>query len=303
MPHFLKIWLLILAFTSPFALQAQLENYPDTLVPGRLSKVIISESAFYVGGLSFLSFIWYKDHERVPFHYYNDNPGWLQLDKAGHFYAAYYQSYFGYEALRWAGLSRKKALIYGAPLGLILQTPIEIFDGLFEGYGFSKGDMVANAAGPLLFLGQELLFEDQLVKPKFSYSPSGYAKYREGTLGSNHMESFFMDYNGHTYWLSTNLKSIWPKSRLPAWLNVAVGYSGNGMLGEFDNPEYYRGEALPSFSRDRQYIFSLDIDLVRIPTRSKFLRGLFKHLNKLKVPAPAIQWNATDRWKVHGIYF
>jgi hypothetical protein len=40
-----------------------------------LASAIITQSTIYVGGISFLGFIWYKDHERVPFHYYNDAKG------------------------------------------------------------------------------------------------------------------------------------------------------------------------------------------------------------------------------------
>ena len=35
---------------------------------------------------------------------------------------------------------------------------------------------------------------------KFSYSPSGYPKYHS-ILGENELERFFLDYNGHTYFM------------------------------------------------------------------------------------------------------
>jgi len=59
-------------------------------------------------------------------------------------------------------------LIYGGMLGFMLQAPIEILDGMYEGWGFSWGDMAANAAGSGLVIGQELLFNEQVVKYKFS---------------------------------------------------------------------------------------------------------------------------------------
>ena len=43
------------------------------------------------------------------------------------------------------------------------------------------------------------------------------------------------DYNGQTYWLSANLKSFFPGSNIPPWLNVAIGYGADGMFGGFEN--------------------------------------------------------------------
>ena len=278
-------------------------QYLDTIQPKRLRKVIISESAFYLSGNAFLQYIWYKDHERVPFQFYNDNKGYLQIDKCGHASGAYQYSRKGSDALRWAGVSHKKALWYGGPLGLILQTPIEVFDGIYEGYGFSKGDMVANAAGSALFMLQQGLLKDQTVKMKFSYSPSPYAKINPRGLGDTHLERFFMDYNGHTYWLSANFKQISGIKKMPAWFNVAVGYSGNGMLSEFSNRNYYNGVYIQPVERYRQWFFSLDVDMSKIKTKRKFLKGLFSVLNAVKIPFPALEYSRVNQFKLNPIYF
>ena len=111
-----------------------------------------------------------------------------------------------------------------ATLGLILQTPIEIMDGIYEGYGFSWGDMAANTFGSALVLGQELLFKEQLVKYKFSYWESVYSRKANGYLGTNSFDRIFNDYNGHTYWLSCPINKILPNKITPDWLNIAVGY-------------------------------------------------------------------------------
>jgi uncharacterized protein YfiM (DUF2279 family) len=113
--------------------------------------------------------VWYRDRDRVPFHFFNDIAAYLQVDKAGHAFGAYVQSYAGYHWLRHAGLSRSSALLYGGGLGVILQAPIEVMDGIHEGWGFSWGDMAANAAGSALVVGQELLLSEQFIKFKFSY--------------------------------------------------------------------------------------------------------------------------------------
>lgn len=277
-------------------------DYPDSVIRSRLTFVASVEAATYVGGLSYLGFVWYKDHDRVPFHFYNDNRGYLQMDKMGHAFSAYEESYHSYYALRWAGLSKKKALLFGAPMGLLLQTPIEIFDGLYEGWGFSWGDMAANTAGAALFGLQELVWDEQRILMKFSYSPSGYPKYHH-SLGETASEQFFLDYNGHTYWLSGNLKSFTGIERLPNWLNLAVGYSGNGMINEFDNPTTYKGQPFPHLDRYRQWLLSLDVDLTRIKTNKQWLASILKFVNIIKIPFPALEINRIDGLKFRPLYF
>jgi hypothetical protein len=220
----------------------------------------------------------------------------------GHAYSAYQQSYASYYALRKAGASKKKALWYGGTMGLIFQTPIEIFDGLYEGWGFSWSDMLANTLGSALLISQEALFDEQILLMKFSYAPSPYAAYYP-PLGEKPLEQFFYDYNGHTYWLSGNLKKMTGLEIFPNWLNIAVGYSGNGMLKEFENPAFYRGEVLPYFSRDRQFLLSLDVDFTRIPTQKKWLRVIFRAANMIKVPFPAIEYNKSEGFVMRAFYF
>jgi uncharacterized protein YfiM (DUF2279 family) len=279
------------------------DKSPLTVNKGKLRTAIITQSAFYVGGMSYLQFIWYKDHDRVPFHFYDDSKGYLQIDKMGHTYGAYLESYISYKWLRNSGLSKKKSLLYGGTMGIILQTPIEIFDGMYEGWGFSWSDMAANTAGSLLLIGQEILFDEQLVRYKFGFKRSEYAKLSNGYLGNNSLESLFLDYNGHTYWLSTNLNNLVWKDRIPSWINIAVGYSANGMYGEFKNKTSYKGVPIPPTDRYRQFFLSPDIDWTKIPTNSAFLKVLFQALNFVKLPAPALEINGKGKIKGHLIYY
>lgn len=277
-------------------------SYPDTVNTKRLASTVATEVGSYITGLSFLSFIWYKDQERVPFHFYDDSKGYLQMDKAGHAYGAYRQSYSAYYALRWAGVSKKKALIYGGPIGLIFQTPIEVFDGLYEGWGFSWPDMAANTLGAVLFTTQEALFDEQVVLVKFSYSPSIYPDYHT-KLGESHIERFFLDYNAHTYWLSGNLNRITSCEKIPPWLNVAFGYSANGMISEFDNPDFYNGQPFPYLERYRQYLLSLDIDFSKIPAKRKWVQKALRTINLIKIPFPALEIDSNGSVKFKPLYF
>jgi hypothetical protein len=139
-----------------------------------LFRALTFTGVYYAGAMIVLQNTWYHDREVVPFHFFNDNKGYLQVDKFGHAFGAYVESYIGYHLLLNSGVPKTKALLYGGSLGLVLQTPIEIMDGIHEGWGFSWGDMAANAIGSGLVIGNELLFHEQVVKYKFSYSESSY---------------------------------------------------------------------------------------------------------------------------------
>ena len=273
-----------------------------SLEKGRLTGVIAGASALYIGSMAYLQYVWYTDHERVPFEFYNDLGGYNQIDKFGHIYGSYLESYIGFHSLLWAGVSRKKAVIYGGSLGFIMQLPIEIWDGMYEGWGFSWSDAGANALGSLLVIGQELAFQEQIVKYKFTFSPSPYAGQANGYLG-NGFNQLFYDYNGHTYWLSTGINQVIRNNLIPEWVNFAIGYSAGGMFGEFENKTQYKGVTIPATERYRQFLFSLDIDFCKIPTRNKNLKRLFNSMFMIKVPFPAIEINTKGQLKFHPLYY
>ena len=288
-------------------LLAQYLAYPDTLHPRRLRNSLIAEGAFVAGGLTVLYANWYRDKARVPFHFYDDAKGYQQVDKVGHAYGAYLYSSIGYRSLRRAGVPKTRALWYGGGLGMYLQTPIEIFDGLYEGWGFSWSDMGANAFGTGLVVSQEALLDEQVVRMKFSFTRSSYAREGFGYLGDSFFGSLLNDYNGHTYWLSTGVhrwltEVRFGESRLavPKWPNVAVGYGANGMYGEFENRRTYRGNRLPEVERYRQFYLALDVDWTQIPTRSPFLRGVLEALSYVKVPLPTLEYNTSGGGEWRG---
>ncbi|MEN8248363.1 MAG: DUF2279 domain-containing protein [Bacteroidota bacterium] len=302
MKNIIVLFILISLSVQSFAQQST--ESADSIDRKKLLTTAGIETGFYIAGISFLNFVWYKDHDRVPFHFYDDSKGWMQMDKGGHSYAAYKESYFGYHALRAAGVNKKKSLIYGGSLGFILQAPIEVLDGMYEGYGFSWPDIAANTLGVSIFIVQEAVFDEQVVLMKFSYYPSIYPDYYPYYLGETELASFFMDYNAHTYWLSANLKKITGIHKLPPWLNIAFGYSANGMIAEFKNPTRYpNGDPFPYLERYRQFVFSLDIDFTRIPTKRKWVKGVFTAINLIKVPFPALEINKVDGLRFRYLYY
>ena len=165
--------------------------------------------------------------------------------------------------------------------------------GFSSQWGFSWGDFGANTAGSLLAVGQALAWDEQRMVMKYSFQQSDYATYRPQLLGKNVQENMLKDYNGQTYWLSVNLSSFMKKeTKFPSWLNVAVGYGGEGMTGGDFNPPYIDDDGNQIyFKRYRQVYISFDADLTRIKTKSKFLKTLFETIGFIKLPAPSIEFN------------
>lgn len=291
---------LLLVITS----RAQFFAPSDTLNTPRLTAVTITAGAGYVASVIGLNELWYSDYPHSNFHFFNDNSSWLQMDKLGHSLTTYQLGRYGYEALRWSGLSNKKSIWIGGGFGLLFMTSIEIMDGYSEQWGFSNGDMLANLGGTALFVTQQAVWNEQRMALKFSYSKSEYAQYRPEVLGTGGIESMLKDYNGQTIWLSVNPSSFSRSEvKFLPWLNVALGYGADGMLGGDFNPSVNEDNLpLPQFDRSRQFYLSLDIDLSRINTRSHLLKTVFSVIGFVKVPSPTLELTRGDLiW--HWLYF
>lgn len=275
----------------------------DSLNPKRLKTVLISEGVIYAGSMTGLYVLWYKDYPTTSFHFFNDNAEWLQMDKVGHGVTSYYIGKSGYEVLKWSGVDRKKAIWYGGSLGLVLQTTVEIFDGFSSQWGASWGDLAANFSGSGLFVGQQLLWDEQRILLKYSFHQSDYWQYRPNLLGENLPQNILKDYNGQTYWLSANIASfLGEETKFPKWLNFAIGYGADGMTGAFSNETCVTCDQL-FIPRIRQYYVSLDVDLTRIKTKSKLLNTVFGTIGFIKIPFPTVEFNSSGDVTFKPLYF
>ncbi|MBW6497785.1 MAG: YfiM family protein [Bacteroidales bacterium] len=273
-------------------------EYPDSVMRNRALISVGGMATTYTGMILFMEYIWYRGKTRAPFHFYNDNGHWLQMDKRGHAFSGFHESSTAYHALRWAGYPKKTALWFGGSMGFFLQAPVDIWDGFYEGYGFSWGDIAANAAGAAMFVTQEAIWDEQFIRLKFSYSPSGYSHYNPVELGETPIKSFFLDYNGHTYWVSGSINRLTGIEAFPAWLCISIGQSAGGMTDrEFNLPEY------PHVERYRQYFLSLDVDVAQMNIKNPYLRGFLYLFNVLKFPAPALEYNRINGFRVRPIYY
>lgn len=268
----------------------------DTLNISRRNTVLITEASLATLTLVGLNQLWYADYPKSKFHTLNDNEEWLQMDKLGHVFSSYQLGRVGADVLNWSGVSKKNQLIYGATLGFGFLTVVEVFDGFSQEWGFSWGDIAANAAGTGLYVGQELLWKEQRIVLKYSFHRTQYAAQRPDKLGSGLTEEFLKDYNGQTYWLSFNMSSFFKDSKIPKWLNIALGYGADGMLTGTNTH-------LSNYDRGRQYYLSLDVDLTRIKTNSHVLKTLFSVFNTIKIPFPALEINEKNGVKLHAVYF
>ena len=295
--HNSKLTVLLLLFAFSLTAFSQ-ENDSLKDVKKNIGIVIGTEAALYAGTMTGLYYLWYADYNQGKFPLHNDNSNWLQMDKGGHATSAYYIGSLGYEALRLAGCNEKKSTLYGAPIGFVFLTTVEIFDGLSSGWGFSWGDMVANALGTGLFMGQQALWHEQRISMKYSYHNTQFPQYCPQLLGTTLPEKMLKDYNGQTIWMSFNIKSLFldKNSKFPTWINIALGYSGNGMTHSTYNPT-------PDFIRTRQFVLSPDIDLTRIPVKNKFLKTTLKVLSFIKIPMPALMLDSQGKFSAYWLYF
>ncbi len=263
------------------------------------------------GTLVVLNQAWYAGYPRSSFHFFNDNSEWLQMDKVGHVWSAYHQSRLSFATWQWAGVSRRKQLLLGGMSGVVFQGVIETLDGFSSQWGWSWGDFSANVLGSGLFVSQQLLWNEQRIGIKwgfYSQRPEDMILRQRYTelYGSTLAERLLKDYNGQTYWLSLNMRSFMKESRIPVWLNVAIGYGADGMWGARENKWV---DAITSvvvdrsdIARVRQFYLSPDIDFTRIPTDRKWLKKVFFALNAFKLPAPALEYDGRH-FKINALSF
>ena len=269
---------------------------------GRLVGVVAGTAVLYALSTYVLSKTWYT--RRVPFHTFDDRAEWLQMDKVGHATTAYAISRGEYELFRWSGVPARTATLTGGAIALLFQSTIEIFDGHSEGWGFSKGDMVANLAGTALFVGQQVGWTDQKISLRYGYTHSIYPPYRPELLGRSRIAQLLKDYNGQQYWLSVNLAAVLPVGpSFPPWLNLDMCYSGSGLTGGSANPPLYGADGQPLiFRRVRQFYLGPGVDLARLAPAGSTGRMLLGTTQFIKLPSPSLEFNPREGWRWHPLW-
>ncbi len=276
-----------------------------------MRTVAIASVAGYSAAMVGLYAAWYKDYPQSKFHTFNDNAEWLQIDKIGHAYSAYAESKASMEIWRLTGIDRKKRILIGGFSGAAYQTVIETLDGFSSQWGWSWGDFTANIFGSGLLVAQEFAWDEQRIQFKFSFHRKNYddatlTARSDELFGKSSAERFLKDYNGQTYWLSANLKSFFPESRIPAWVQLSVGTGAEGLFGARSNtgkgsagfPDFYR----PDVQRYRQWYLAPDINLSKIKTKKKGIKLMLNVLSIVKIPAPSLEFS-NSKFRFNFIHF
>lgn len=323
------VFIILLTITGQLSAQSDLPllslRMADTLHKPRLIAINTSGAVFYTGATLGLATIWYAGYERSGFHLFNDLGEWNDMDKVGHFTAAMIETNWAFRCELWAGLERRKAMWTAIGIGSLFQATIEILDGFSTKWGFSIPDMAMNTAGVAVFGLQEHFWQEQRMIMKFSSYRKPYSSVQYTSMdgassispreratdlfGESWQAIFLKDYNAQTLWASVNIKSFMKNksSKLPGWLNIAVGYGSQNMFGGFKN-EWSDEDVIYSFPNDlfpryRQYYLSFDIDLTRIKTKSPFVKTLLGILNCVKIPSPTLEYNTLGQLKFHPLFF
>lgn len=291
MKHTLLSLLLVLAFCPLWAQQAN-----DSLAIRNAKIVAISDAALYAGSMVGLNHLWFKDCQWIGMHTINDNGDWLQMDKFCHSTTAYHTCLLGDESMRLAGLNSQQSAIYGGAFSLLFMTSIELMDAGYEDWGFSWGDMAADVGGIALYTTQQLLWDEQRISLKYSFHPTEYAQYNPEELGHNLISQSLKDYNGITIWATFNIKELLldSESSFPEWITVDFGYGAKGMVAPLPTTD---------FDRVRQFYLAPGIDLAKLPVENRYLKALLRALSFIKLPTPALEYNASDKFVWHWLYF
>ncbi len=283
------------AFGEQAPLHKKDSFFVNALEPLEKRKKLVNRMTLggYALGAAYLGVVWYAKEDLTHFHFFDDSREWQQMDKAGHVFGGYHASRWMIDLYKWSGYSKKKAIWKGATVGFLAMSSIEVLDGFGKKWGASVYDVGANALGSGLAVLNQGVWNENRLQLKVSYRSSSYARdpAHEDLFGSNFGSRFLKDYNGQTLWLSVRLHSFLPegsfKDVYPPWLNVAVGYGAEGMIGGYGQEEW-------EIIREREFrqaYLSLDIDFTQIPTQSGLLRSMFSVLNMFRLPLPALEFD------------
>ena len=99
----------------PFLRYANMPN------KGRIIGVSAVGGVGYTAGMAAVSRLWYAQYPQTSFHFFNDNSGWLQIDKVGHAWTAYSEALLAARLYRWAGVKSNTSAWIGFGLGNLFQ--------------------------------------------------------------------------------------------------------------------------------------------------------------------------------------
>ena len=256
--------------------------------------------AFIVQHEMQMNTIW---QNQTAFKFQDDALEELWLDKFGHFYGVYANSYLFREILLATGFGWNAANNWGAILGTLYSGYVEVLDGFGEQWGFSPSDFLANCAGGLFFAAQNYFPALQNITPKFHYIPSEWFGYQS----RQPHEIFIDDYSSQAYFFSLNIHNMMPdswslKQYYPSWLELSIGYvMRNGLVLYQTNGIGVPCSECISLKEGAwgspRLVLALDYNMVKLLPDGGNTWNWFKQtLNLLKFPSPALEIGKVTRF-------
>lgn len=265
-------------------------NYNDSLLYKRRQKWIIAGLATQQVASYYLEYKWWWEGNYHKFNVNSDggfNNYSLGLDKVGHFYTSYMFSNALRELFTWGHFSNRTTNWVSVAIPFAWALSIEIGDG-FSRYEFSPGDLTANTLGIAYALAQHKVPVLRNFNFKFSYFPGSY-------FSENNFKGWSLtaDYDGHIYWLSTDIHGLLSekyKKHWPAFLNLALGYGINNFSESF-----YYGK---NYVKQREFFIGLDYNLRSLKAKNETRAAVRNILDYYHYPAPGIKKTGDENWKL-----
>lgn len=253
-------------------------------------------AAVFVGGnaalYSYFKRAWWSGERAEKFFFRADwDENFRDQDKFGHVYGGYHLARFGAAFLRSACMSKPKAVAWSAAYAALFQLQIEIWDGMYDKYGFSYPDLLANTAGTALAVLHETYPKTRAIKPTISYAPSAAMRNADNIPGELRPS---LDYTGQTYWLSADIDALLPAEAKPYWpafLRVSLGHS----ITDWIDPQ-----TGANIRAQRRLLLSLDFDAEKLPGENRIWKTIKRQLSYIHLPSPALQ--ITPSAKLIGWY-
>ena len=253
------------------------------LTSNQLKAVRAGVGGAFVGGNAYLYHYfkkaWWSGDRSDGFFFNADwDMEFRDQDKFGHMLGGYHLTRIGYAGLRASCVSKRKALVASAAYAALFQIQIEIFDARFKKYGFSYPDVLANTAGQVFAVAQQLKPGLKAFKPTFSYHQTRALKNR---VAASELRPS-IDYSGQTYWVSTDVNSLLPDAAKPYWpsfIRLSAGHSITDWALEDGTTRRAR----------RKVLLSLDFDPEKLPGNWPLWKSIKHTLSYYHFPAPALQ--------------
>jgi hypothetical protein len=277
----LSILLLGMFFTmaSPHLLRAQSEQVStrDSSTPGSIAVASMMPAGMISATIALNYFAFWRYANQVPWHWSNDPPYAMHIDKFAHFDL----SAAGSEGVAWAyksaGVKPETAVWLGAGFTFLDGVLVEMNDaqhGWSAEYGFSPGDATGDLIGSALPVLRYYYPFFNRLSTKISLWPSD-------ALKQGAYKTIADDYESQFFWLSWDVHDVTP---LPSWMNIALGFSAESLL---------TADFLPSRKGTTPYTdvyISPDINLGGIPIEGEFWRVFTSIMSYVRIPLPALQF-------------